>query len=134
MVTIRQVLLLAGVVVVGLLGWRFYDHAYSAGMAECIAARTALADAAADRARAQAEARSDRQREEARTAAAARFDQLRRRHALELDLARRLPGPDCGLDDQSLRLLNDAVRAGNAGSTATPGGVPGGVPAGAGAD
>jgi len=121
-------------VVVGVLGWRFYNHAYQAGLRDCAAAQAAVADAAAADARAAAQAQSRRAAAEARAVALARVDQLRRRNALERDIARRPAPADCGLDAAAVELLNGAIRAGNDGAAAAPSGLPGGVPASAGAD
>lgn len=132
--TWRQVGMVVVLVVVGILGWRFYHHAYQAGLRDCAAAQTALADAAAADARAAAQAQSQRAAAEARAVAAARFDQLSRRHALERDITRRAAPADCGLDADALELLNNAVRAGNGTAPASPGSVPSDVPAGAGTD
>ena len=132
--TWRQVGMVVVLVVVGILAWRFYDHAYQAGVRDCAAAQTALADAAAADARAAAQAQSQRAAAEARAVAAARFDQLSRRHALDRDITRRAVPADCGLDADALELLNSAVRAGNGTAPTTPDSMPNDMPAGPGTD
>lgn len=133
--SIRHVAMAVVVVLLAALGWRAYQHVYESGMRDCRLGQQAVADAAAERARKDAQAELRRARAAAEAQAAARVDQLRRRHALDHDIARRPAPAGCGLDGAAVELLNDAVRAGNAGAAPlTAGGVPGGVPAGAGAD
>ncbi len=133
--SIRHMAIVVVVLLLAALGWRAYGHIYESGLRDCRLAQQAVADAAAERARKDAQAELRRARAAAEAQAAARVDQLRRRHALDHDIARRPAPAGCGLDGAAVELLNDAVRAGNAGAgPLAAGGVPGGVPAGAGAD
>lgn len=67
----------------GLAGWELLDRSYKNGQRDCTLAQAQVADASAARLRAQAEAQPDRDRAAAWADAAARLDQLTRRHALD---------------------------------------------------
>ncbi len=120
--------LLAGMVAVLLVGGGGYRWGHQVAADHWAAARAEAADAVARGERAAAEARSEGNRRFQAADALARRGAVDRRAALERDIARRPPQPDCGLDAVALQLFNDAVGAGN-GEPLAAGSVPGDVPA-----
>lgn len=125
--------MLAYVVVVLLVGGGAYRWGYTAASNAARALDADAAERASEDARHAARARLAADTAFARKAVSAQQAGVSRRVALEADIARRPASPDCGLDADSLRLLNDGIQAANRVGAAAHG-LPGALPADTSAD